>query len=200
MEVIILESALSRPTFGACSADPGMPASIEQVVEKLQLEPHLNGGFFKETHRDELGVDHAALPAHYSTADTEPRSWSTAIIVLLPGGATSMSALHRVCSDEVYHFYGGTTSMTVVEFNMDKRTVTKTVMGSDILAGEQVQHVIRKGIVWGTYPNSNVASEYALFGATVAPGFDFRDFTMVSRQQMLQHFPDHQLEIERLTN
>lgn len=155
-----------------------------RIVDALGLAPHPEGGFYRETFRGALvleGLPHGA-----------PRSAHTAIYFLLPGGA--FSALHRVSSDEVWHHYDG----APVELHTidDHGRHEVIVLGRDLARGERPQHVVPAGR-W----QAAVASEtrHALCGCTVAPGFDFRDFEMPSRDELVRRFPQHAALLERLT-
>lgn len=94
------------------------------------------------------------------------------------------SRLHRIKSDEVWHFYLGG-PLTVVELLEDGQ-VRKTVLGQNILEGNHVlQHVVRRDTWFGCYNDDN--TEFSLVGCTVAPGFDFKDFELASRQVLLSN-------------
>jgi len=94
------------------------------------------------------------------------------------------SRLHRIKSDEVWHFYLGG-PLTVVELLDDdnENPIRKTVLGQNILEDHVLQHVVRRDTWFGCYNDDNV--EYSLVGCTVAPGFDFKDFELASRQVLL---------------
>lgn len=154
-----------------------------RLVELLGLAPHPEGGYFRETWRSPLvlaGLPHGA-----------PRAASTAIYYLLPKG--SLSALHRVASDEVWHHYDG----DPVELHVLEGRVHQTfVLGRDLANGERPQVVVPAGAFQAAVP---IGSRWALCGCTVAPGFDFADFELPTRQEMLRLLPDHEAAVLRLT-
>ena len=125
------------------------------------------------------------------------RAASTAIYFLITPGA--VSRLHRIQADEVWHFYLGS-PLVVVEITEDGE-LTKTILGSNVLSGEECpsvpQHVVRAGTWFGCYPLDG--GEFSFVGCTVAPGFEFSDFELASRDKLLARFPQHAAEIEPLT-
>ena len=107
-------------------------------------------------------------------------------IFLLPAG--EVSALHRIQSDELWHFYAG----QPVTIQMLARAGSATTIR---LSPDRPQAIVPAGCWFG----ATVASDYALVGCTVAPGFDFCDFEMGERTALLAAYPQHRSIIERLT-
>lgn len=163
---------------------------VAQLVRDLRLEPHPEGGYFRETYRAAETIPHAALPKRFSGE----RAYATAIYFLLPAG--KFSALHRIQADEVWHFYLGG-PLTVVQIAPNGK-VERTVLGPDLANGHTLQHVVPAGHWFGAYPNTG--SAFALVGCTVAPGFDFADFQMGARTELLRQFPQEKEVITRLTH
>ncbi len=163
--------------------------NTEKIIELLKLSPHPEGGFYRETYRSEDSLAKAALPARY----TGPREISTAIYYLLEAG--NFSALHRVQSDEIFHFYLG----DPVELFTISSTGTgqRTIIGPDIGRGQRPQVQVPKD----TWQGLRVAAvgAMALLGATVAPGFAFDDFEMGDRATLIGTFPDLVDDIETFT-
>jgi hypothetical protein len=148
--------------------------SVEQIIERLALLPHPEGGFFRETYRAA-----ALVPT-----DRGPRAASTTIYFLVTPG--NFSALHRIQSDEGWHFYAGD-ALEITEISAGE-TPRVTRLGPDLAAGEAPQHVVPAGVWFG----SRVAAGphgYALVGCTVAPGFDMADFELGRRADLLAAFP-----------
>lgn len=164
--------------------------TVEELVRLYDLQPHPEGGFFKEGFRDNGVIPQKALPPYFKGN----RNFSTAIYFLLPEGAKSR--LHRIASDEVWHFYLGD-PMTVAQIS-PKGEVEKIVLGQDVKAGQRVQHVVPQGYWFGAYPNSG--SRFSFVGCTVAPGFDFADFEIGQRAELLKQFPKAKEVIEFLTD
>jgi uncharacterized protein len=159
----------------------------QTIIRQLDLKPHPEGGFYRETYR--CNETAAALPARYAG----PRSLSTAIYYLLT--PDSFSAMHRVQSDEVFHFYAGD-PVTILQLHPDGRSET-TILGQDIAAGHQPQLLVPHGVWQGLHLNDG--GSFALLGATVSPGFDFADFELAARTDLIRQFPSSAHLIERLT-
>lgn len=141
-------------------------------IESLRLVKHPEGGYYRETYR--------------SVATIGERAVSTAIYFLLPAG--EVSALHRIKSDELWHFYAGN-PLTIHIIASDGRYF------AIILNADNPQAVVPSECWFG----ATVATGYALVGCTVAPGFDFCDFEMAERTTLLAAYPQHRAVIERLT-
>jgi predicted cupin superfamily sugar epimerase len=164
-----------------------MHPQAQHLIETLSLLPHPEGGFYRETFRSELSL--RGLPW---LSPTEARSASTAIYFMLPAG--TFSAFHRVQADEVWHHYDGD---SVDLYLLDARSGERVVrLGRQLSAGERPQVVVPAGVYQAARP---VGDAYALCGCTVAPGFDFADFELPPRNQLLQTFPSHRGVIESLT-
>jgi predicted cupin superfamily sugar epimerase len=162
----------------------------DQIVKKLGLEPLPGeGGLYKETYRSKLTVDASKL----GIAGSGPRQVSTAIYYMVT--ENNFSALHRVKSDEIFHFYLGD-PVEMVQI-MDDGKLQRIIMGPDILAGQSVQVVVPAGIWQGT--RLMKGGKWALFGTTVAPGFDFSDFELADRKHLTKEFPTHVETITRYT-
>ena len=147
-------------SVGAPIADP----RAQQLVQLLDLAPHPEGGFYKETFR----AAQAVAPAD----GRGPRRGLTAIWFLLPAGA--VSRWHRVTSDEAWHWYEGA-PLELVSFPPEGGQPTATRLGP-LAEGATPQHVVPAG--WWQAARSTGA--YTFVGCTVGPGFDFADFTMLS--------------------
>lgn len=157
-------------------------------IDRLHLQPHPEGGFFRETYRAALKLPHAALPGHGGD-----RSASTAIYFLLAGD--QFSAFHRIRSDELWHFYAG--SGLIVHVIEPGGNYHELLLGSNADHGEQFQAVVPAGCWFGS--SLRQSDTYALVGCTVAPGFDFADFEIAGREALAAQFPQHRSIIARLT-
>ena len=158
-------------------------------IDSLQLQRHPEGGWFRETYRSNEVLSRAALPPRFGGI----RAFSTAIYFLLEG--ENFSAFHRLRSDEVWHFYDG--DPLVVHVIAPEGSVARILLGCDLDAGQVLQAVVKAGCWFA----SHVAdwSSFALVGCTVAPGFEFADFEMGKRDELLARYPQHPELIERLT-
>ncbi len=158
-------------------------------IDYLDLLPHPEGGFFKETYRAEDTVSKQGLPERFP-AD---RSASTGIYFLLR--SEDFSHLHRIRSDEMWHFYAGST--LTVHMIDDDGNYSFFKVGADPEKGATFQVVVPANVWFGATVDD--ADSYSLVGCTVAPGFDFADFEMADRSEMLVQFPQHAAVIERIT-
>jgi uncharacterized protein len=166
-------------------------------IEKLQMQAHPEGGYYSETFRSADEVQTAGLPSRYRSS----RSCSTAIYFLLERG--QMSALHRLESDEVWHYYSGSAlALHVIDPRGEARTCT---LGPDADRGEVFQAVIPARHWFGAVPSggeglaADATEDFTLLGCTVAPGFCFEDFELGDRATLVARFPRHRALIERLT-
>jgi predicted cupin superfamily sugar epimerase len=158
-------------------------------IDELKLEPHPEGGFFRQTYRAPLVIEQSALPSTFRG----PRSASTAIYFLLVG--EEFSALHRLAADEVWHFYAGAALLVHSIDLAGNHSVVK--LGQNPEAGEQFQWVVPAGHWFGCCVQQ--PDRYALVGCTVAPGFDFADFEMAKRFALTAQYPQHRALIEKFT-
>ena len=166
-----------------------MSRDAKYWIEKLGLERHPEGGYFRQTYRADIEIAQEALPVRFSGA----RRASTAIYFLLEAG--DFSAFHRLRSDEVWHFYTG--SQLVVHVIEPAGAYSCIRLGSDADRNEVFQCVVRAGCWFG----SELADggSYALVGCTVAQGFDFEDFEMRERLELMRAYQDSRNVLARLT-
>jgi predicted cupin superfamily sugar epimerase len=166
-----------------------MPTA-EELIAFLKLQPHpREGGFFRETYRAAERIDPAALPVHYGTA----RAHGTAIYYLLT--ARTFSALHRLASDEIFHFYVGD-PVRMLQLTPNGRGQT-VVLGPELLAGQEVQVVVPRGVWQGSLLEPG--GRFALLGCTVAPGFEYADYEAGKRTALTAKYPQFADLIGRLT-
>jgi predicted cupin superfamily sugar epimerase len=166
-----------------------MPTPAE-LIAFLKLQPHpREGGFFRETYRASENIDAAGLPDRYSSA----RVHGTAIYYLLAPG--TLSALHRLASDEIFHFYLGD-PVRMLQLTPEG-TGQAIVLGADLLAGHKLQVVVPRGVWQGSMLEPG--SQFALLGCTVAPGFDYADYEHARREDLLERYPRFADLITKLT-
>lgn len=166
-----------------------MPTA-EELIRHLKLEPHpKEGGFFRETYRAAETFPEDALPTRYGG----PRAASTAIYYLLT--PNTYSALHRLQTDEVFHFYLGD-PIRMLQLHADGSNST-VVLGPDVLSGQQLQVVVPRGVWQGSLLEPG--GTFALLGCTVAPGFEYFDYEAGDRQTFLKQYPAAAEWIRRLT-
>ncbi|NLE28911.1 MAG: cupin domain-containing protein [Phycisphaerae bacterium] len=159
------------------------------IIDRLKLQPHPEGGFFAETYRSDEQFDGQSLSSRY----TSKRSIATAIYFLIT--AESCSVMHRLKSDEIFHFYMGD-PVTMLHLYPDGSSRILT-LGTDLINGQQPQVVVPKDTWQGSFVSPG--GRYALLGTTVAPGFDFADFEYGRRKDLIEQYPDHAQTIIRLT-
>lgn len=147
-----------------------LPALIARLgLEKLPEE----GGLFRETYRSTQTL----------VTPQGERPCCTAIYYLVT--PEEFSALHRVASDEIFHFYAGD---PVEMFQLWEDGEAQTiVLGPDILGGQFPQVVVPAGVWQGTRLRD--AGAFALLGCTVAPGFELADFEAGDRSTLTRQFP-----------
>jgi predicted cupin superfamily sugar epimerase len=166
-----------------------MPKSVQYWINKLNLIAHPEGGYYRETYRSGLSIPREGLPPQF----TGPRLVSTAIYFLLDG--ENFSAFHRLRSDELWHFYAGSPiTIHVIEPDGGYSAIH---LGSDPEAGDVLQAAIKAGHWFASHVRD--PGSFALAGCTVAPGFDFADFELGKRAELVGPYPQHRHLIERFT-
>lgn len=158
-------------------------------IDQLDLEPHVEGGYFKETYRSAENIGKHALPGRFSG----DRSFCTAIYFLLHDN--QFSVFHRIKQDELWHFYTGDTLMVHIIDRQGNYSQIKLGTNSD--AGEVFQTMVPHGSWFGA--NLESRNSFALVGCTVAPGFDFADLEIAERDVLINLFPEHRQIIKQLT-
>ena len=154
--------------------------STDSLIDALELKPHPEGGFYRQTYKSEEVI--TGIPERYQG---QSRNISTAIYYLLKGD--QFSAFHKIKSDEIWHFYKGS---PLKLFVIDKTGAINThLLGNDINKGEHFQVVIRQNQWFAAKPLD--PDGFTLAGCTVAPGFDFSDFKMATQKELLNLYPEH---------
>jgi predicted cupin superfamily sugar epimerase len=162
--------------------------SAEFWIEKLQLKAHPEGGFYTETYRSSERIDKDKLPSKFNTS----HSISTAIYFLLR--SEDISAFHRIKSDELWFFHAGS---PVEVYFLTKNGVQVHCLGSNINEGQDFQLVVPADTWFGAKVTQ--ANSYVLVSCTVAPGFEFEDFELGRRHDLLEQYPSEKSLIESLT-
>jgi uncharacterized protein len=129
------------------------------LVARLDLKPHPEGGHYRETFRD-------------SSLDADGRAHSTSIYFLLARG--ERSHWHRIDAVEIWHYYAGDALILQIADEIGKRSVT---LGSDLAAGELPQAIVPAH----TWQAAETTGDWTLVGCTVAPGFDFAKFELAPK-------------------
>ncbi len=163
--------------------------TVETLVKELDLLPHPEGGYYKETYRSEGKIAQSCLSPDF----TGERNMATGIYFLIEKG--NFSALHKIKSDETWHFYYGD-ALEVIEIS-EQGILTITQIGSHLLKGETFQYTVKANTWFGSRVSCN--GNFSLVGCTVYPGFDFNDFELVKRDDLIKLFPHHSQLISELT-
>jgi uncharacterized protein len=168
-----------------------MSLTAEQVIELLRLEPlPIEGGYYRVTYLADETLDAATLPERYGG----PRATGGAIYYLLHGDA--FSALHRLLTDEVYHFYLGQPVEMLLLYPDGHDEVVR--LGTALAAGERVQMVVPRGAWQGSHL-ANGSDGFALLGTTMAPAYDQADFQLGDRAALIAAYPQRAELIRALT-
>jgi hypothetical protein len=153
---------------------------VDELVRELGLQPHPEGGYYKETYRARAQVE----------TPRGARAAGTAIYYLLPRG--EFAAWHQVASDEVWHFYDGA---PLTLYLLNEQGLEAVTLGREVSRGEQPQVIVPAGVLQAAVPRG----DYTLVGCTVAPGFDFADWEMPARDSLVARYPAHAELFRQLT-
>jgi uncharacterized protein len=165
--------------------------TAEDVKKLLGLVPHpREGGWYVRTYEATERVDAGAFAdARYAGA----RLTGTAIYYLLEPG--TFSEMHRLKSDEVFHFYAGD-AVEMLQLH-EGGAGGMVVIGNDLLGGQRPQVVVERGVWQGSRLVGGGA--WALLGCTVSPGFEFEDYEAGGREELCVGWPEFVEEITALT-
>ncbi|QQS37722.1 MAG: cupin domain-containing protein [Ignavibacteriales bacterium] len=163
--------------------------NAKEIIKILELEKHPEGGYFREVYRSRDEIDFNKPGQSFEGK----RNISTSIYFLLEGN--DISKLHRIKSDELWHHYSGSSvRLFLIDLNGN---ISQKILGKNIQEGELFQLTIDAGLWFCAEPINK--DSYTLVGCTVAPGFDFKDFELGSREHLLKIYPMHRELIERFT-
>ena len=161
---------------------------VQELIDSLGLVPHPERGHYVETYRASLSVDD--LPPPHSG----DRAASTAIYFLVTR-AEPTTYLHRLLSDEMFHFYEGGPLDVLMLGPTGPGEVRR--LGTNVAAGERPQLLIPAG-TWFAAELADAAS-HCLIGCTVAPGFEFADFELAAGPELAARYPAQAARIARMT-
>ena len=165
--------------------------TAEDVKKLLGLQPHpREGGWYVRTYEAAEMVDANAFDHdRYSGA----RRTGTAIYYLLE--PDTFSEMHRLKSDELFHFYAGDAVEMLQLVEKGKGQIV--VIGNDLLQGQRPQVVVERGVWQGS--RLVQGGRWALLGCTVSPGFEFEDYDAGEREDLCETWPEFVEEITALT-
>jgi predicted cupin superfamily sugar epimerase len=158
--------------------------TAETIIEKLKLTTHPEGGLYRETYRGKELI---------TLGNDKKRNTSTAIYYLLKD--TDKSHFHKVYSDELWFFHQGE-PLEIFMITNDGKIEMKT-LGNRLDLDEEPQVVI-KANVWFAAQVKNEKG-FTLVSCVVAPGFDFSDFELANKNELIKLFPGIKTEIEKLS-
>ena len=162
-------------------------------IAALNLKAHPEGGYYVQTYQATETIPQSALPARFGG----DRPHSTAIYFLLENH--NRSALHRIQSDEVWHFYAGG-PLHVYMIEPESGTLSVIRLGNQPNRGDVFQAVVPAGYWFGSKPVGEPdVPAFSLVGCTVAPAFDFAEFELADSGTLLNRFPQHEAVISLLS-
>jgi predicted cupin superfamily sugar epimerase len=159
------------------------------IINSLELLPHPEGGWYREVYRSDDVIPVDSLPDRYKSQ----HCFSTSIYFLLE--SHNFSAFHRISSDETWHFYLG--SPVVIYIISNEGEVAQITVGNNLSEGQYLQFTIPRDS-WFAARVQDINS-FTLVGCTVAPGFEFADFELASKKQLIDLYPVHTDLISGLT-
>ena len=150
---------------------------IELLIQELNLIPHPEGGFYRETYRSK------------EVLKDVKRNLVTTIYFLLR--SEDISHFHSIKSDEHWFFHAGS---PLVVHTLDKNGHHKHLVGLELNKGETPHFIVPKNTIFGSQVLEK--NSYSLVSCLVSPGFDFADFELIKRAELLKEFPQHKEIIE----
>ncbi len=163
--------------------------SADILIEKFALVSHPEGGYYKETYRASGNISDSVFLEKYSGS----RDFSTSIYFLL--NAKDVSKFHRLKSDELWFFHlGSAVRIHVIGKNGEYHNI---LLGDDINAKENLQAVIPGGCWFGAEMVDKTS--FSFMSCVVSPGFDFNDFELATRKELISEYPQYSDIIKRLT-
>lgn len=169
---------------------PSMHPTAQEYIKTLQLEAHPEGGYFRRTYQSSILIPRHSLPNNFEG----DRLAASAIYFLLT--SDSFSAFHRLQADELWHFYAGS-EVTLYLIHPDD-TLQTLHLGNSLLNKTASFQVLIPAQTWFAAA-VNTPDSYALVGCTLSPAFDFSDFELVDKADLLKRYPQHFEVIGRLT-
>lgn len=156
--------------------------TAQEVIDLLQLEPlPLEGGFFRQTYYSPEKIPAADLPARYKYE----LAFGTAIYAVLT--PNDFSAMHRLDTDEIFHFYYGDPLEMLLLHPDGSGEVF--LLGNDLPAGQRPQKVVNRGVWQGTRLAAGGQHGFALIGTTMAPGFEWTGFELGEKDALANQYP-----------
>jgi predicted cupin superfamily sugar epimerase/quercetin dioxygenase-like cupin family protein len=195
----MLKPALAAAALLWCSdalaetapSDAPVPPAARAIIDHYHMQniPH-EGPWFLQTHKSDDVIE-GALAERYPT-----KRWAyTAIYALFT--RSDFSALHRLATDEMWHFYGGSPTQVLLLYP-DGRGETR-IWGSNVLKGEEPQILVPRGTWMGARPIGDAKTAYSFGGNTLSPGFEYDDYEPGYRDELTALYPKFAADIAELT-
>lgn len=151
-------------------------------IKHLALEPHPEGGYFKEVYRSQNQFTPQEIGAQ--------RNYATSIYFLIE--ASNVSHFHSILQDELWYYHAG--DPLVLHILNENGTHSEIKIGPNPNCGEQLQAVVPAKKIFG----STTTGAFSLVSCMVAPGFDFNDFKLYKKSELLAKFPQQKTIIHLL--
>ena len=180
-----MDSAFGESTFFdivGCKGAIDVKFDADYYIQKLQLQPHAEGGFYASTY---TGKGHVSTPSG-------DRPSYTSIYFLLR--SADISHLHRLQSDELWYYHAGS-PLTVHMIHEDGAYEARK-LGLNAEEGELPQILVPKHTIFGS--SVDEAASFSLVGCMVSPGFDYADFELFTQAELLEKYPEHEAVIRKM--
>jgi len=165
-----------------------MNLQAQEYIQKLELEAHPEGGYYRRTYQNDIVLSSTTLPNRFKNN----RLAASAIYFLLT--TESFSAFHRLQADELWHFYAGTSvTLYLIRPNGELQTIE---VGNPLKSPNATFQALIPAQTWFAAAVT-AADSYALVGCTLAPAFDFEDFELANKAILMKEYPQHGELIER---
>lgn len=161
----------------------------QELIKRYQLQQHPEGGYYHEAYRSNEIIPTVGLPDRFNGQ----RPYSTAIYFLLEGN--QCSTFHRIKSDECWHFYTGIGLHIYILYSDGRGEILK--LGDDPGNGYSFQQIVPAGCWFAAKPVHD--GGFSFVGCTVAPGFDFADFELASKEELVKGYSQYSEWINMLT-
>jgi predicted cupin superfamily sugar epimerase len=158
-----------------------MKNNIQEIIKQLDMQPHPEGGYYKETYRS------------MDLCLNGTRSLKTVIYFLLR--SEDVSHFHRIKSDEMWYYHAG--SPLIVHSIDEQGNYKEQKVGINFLDGEIPQYLVPKNTIFGSSVLEK--NSYSLVSCSVSPGFEFEDFELFKQSELLKQYPSHSEIITKLT-
>ncbi|MGM0853763.1 MAG: cupin domain-containing protein [Bacillota bacterium] len=159
-----------------------------EYIKHLDMTPHPEGGYYAASYHSQENITDGRIRERFS----DDRKLWTSIYFLLE--ENQVSNFHKLKSDELWYFHDG--SPLTIYMILEDGTLQRESLGLDIVNGQRPQVLVPKGAIFGSVKEEE---GFSLVGCMVSPGFEFEDFYLFEREELVNRFPEHSDIIMRLT-